>query len=308
MKYVEPNDAIHPNRIHIKIEIPHQDGMILLISTFPIHNMRLLLSDSIYQRQHTCSNFVDVGGEFRGDGFIDDDRTNAENATKRGILFDENIREEKSLKLYRKLDLKSCAWTFEAWYHMTDLIDMCGGSVLSDFQMRKRGKTFLTFRLPLYVSYIYASAPSSWASLEHRTTMEFSFFYDTVLWRSGLEADGRLGGRLQVLRVATNPDGNLVIEFSTETRFRGQFVLNHYTFPGYKSRVNPPPNLPVTFDLALVWSQPTYAGPDQLWRTTSKIQSQPFYKIDLSFFFVLNAGTFGIAMSSSRRLSDQFSR
>lgn len=40
-------------------------------------------------------------------------------------------------------------------------------------------------QVPLYVSYIYVTAPRGWASLEHHTEMEFSFFYDTVLWRTG---------------------------------------------------------------------------------------------------------------------------
>lgn len=52
-------------------------------------------------------------------------------------------------------------------------------------QVRDSAQSFLTVQVPLYVSYIYITAPRGWASLEHHTEMDFSFFYDTVLWRTG---------------------------------------------------------------------------------------------------------------------------
>lgn len=52
-------------------------------------------------------------------------------------------------------------------------------------QVRDSAQSFLTVQVPLYVSYVYVTAPRGWASLEHHTEMEFSFFYDTVLWRTG---------------------------------------------------------------------------------------------------------------------------
>lgn len=55
--------------------------------------------------------------------------------------------------------------------------------------MRDSAQSFLTVHVPLYVSYIYVTAPRGWASLEHHTEMEFSFFYDTVLWRTGIPVD-----------------------------------------------------------------------------------------------------------------------
>lgn len=45
-------------RIHISVQIPHQDGMLPLISTMPLHNLHFLLSESIYRHQHVCSNLV----------------------------------------------------------------------------------------------------------------------------------------------------------------------------------------------------------------------------------------------------------
>lgn len=57
------------------------------------------------------------------------------------------------------------------------------------WQVRDSAQSFLTVHVPLYVSYIYVTAPRGWASLEHHTEMEFSFFYDTVLWRTGIPID-----------------------------------------------------------------------------------------------------------------------
>lgn len=57
--------------------------------------------------------------------------------------------------------------------------------MLAFLQVRDSAQSFLTVQVPLYVSYIYVTAPRGWASLEHHTEMEFSFFYDTVLWRTG---------------------------------------------------------------------------------------------------------------------------
>lgn len=54
----------------------------------------------------------------------------------RPYQFNPNVREAKSIQLYKHLNLKSCIWTFDAYYDMTELIDICGGSVTADFQVR----------------------------------------------------------------------------------------------------------------------------------------------------------------------------
>ena len=45
--------------------------------------------------------------------------------------------------------------------------------------------------------------------------------------------------------------------------------MQHHTLPGEASKVIPPSDLPITFDLVSLWSQQTYDGPQQLWRATS---------------------------------------
>lgn len=47
------------------------------------------------------------------------------------------------------------------------------------------------------------------------------------------------------------------------------FVLSHHTLPEFESRVVPPPELGVGFDLELLWNEGSYDSPQQLWRATS---------------------------------------
>ncbi|KAK3090989.1 hypothetical protein FSP39_016284, partial [Pinctada imbricata] len=280
LEYVGPADKEHPNTIHINIQIPHQDGHLPLISTYPLHNLRFLLSDPIYRQQHVCSNILD-GGK-RSDFINSEDFYPS--TYDFAYQFDPRLRENKTINLYRHLDLKSCVWSFSAYYHMSDLVDVCGGKIISDFQVRDAGKTYLTIKVPLYVYYVYATAPVGWGSLQHHTEMEMSFYYNTVLWRSGLETVGEIGGDIQILKVLVGSDGKLVVDFKTHAKFRGLYVLDHETLPSVKSQVLPPEGIPVTFDLAYLWGQQTFDSPHQLWRATSDFSVKDYtgkYFIDL---------------------------
>lgn len=84
-------------------------------------------------------------------------------------------------------------WPSE-WFHPGEQT-LSHSSVV--FQVRDSAQSFLTVQVPLYVSYIYVTAPRGWASLEHHTEMEFSFFYDTVLWRTGQDLVSSAIYRLQ---------------------------------------------------------------------------------------------------------------
>ncbi|XP_028271091.1 extracellular matrix organizing protein FRAS1 isoform X8 [Parambassis ranga] len=282
LKYLDVKHKEHPNRIHISVQIPHQDGMLPLVSTMPLHNLHFLLSESIYRQQHVCSNLVtlkDLQG-LSETGFLDDvsyDSISLGPGYDRPYQFNPNIREAKTIQLYKHLNLKSCIWTFDAYYDMTELIDVCGGSVTADFQVRDSAQSFLTVQVPLYVSYIYVTAPRGWASLEHHTEMEFSFFYDTVLWRTGIQTDSVLSARLQIIRIYIREDGRLVIEFKTHAKFRGQFVLEHHTLPGHKSHLMAPDHLGgIEFDIQLLWSAQTFDSPYQLWRATSSYSRKDY--------------------------------
>ncbi|XP_044921660.1 extracellular matrix organizing protein FRAS1 isoform X1 [Mustela putorius furo] len=282
LKYLDVKHKQHPNRIHISVQIPHQDGMLPLISTMPLHNLHFLLSESIYRHQHVCSNLVSTR-DLRGiseAGFLDDrvyDSTALGPGYDRPFQFDPSVREPKTIQLYKHLNLKSCVWTFDAYYDMTELIDVCGGSVTADFQVRDSAQSFLTVHVPLYVSYIYVTAPRGWASLEHHTEMEFSFFYDTVLWRTGIQTDSVLSARLQIIRIYIREDGRLVIEFKTHAKFRGQFVMEHHSLPDARSFILTPDHLGgIEFDLQLLWSAQTFDSPYQLWRATSSYNRKDY--------------------------------
>ncbi|XP_032739045.1 extracellular matrix protein FRAS1 [Lontra canadensis] len=282
LKYLDVKHKEHPNRIHISVQIPHQDGMLPLISTMPLHNLHFLLSESIYRHQHVCSNLVstrDLKGISEA-GFLDDrvyDSTALGPGYDRPFQFDPSVREPKTIQLYKHLNLKSCVWTFDAYYDMTELIDVCGGSVTADFQVRDSAQSFLTVHVPLYVSYIYVTAPRGWASLEHHTEMEFSFFYDTVLWRTGIQTDSVLSARLQIIRIYIREDGRLVIEFKTHAKFRGQFVTEHHSLPDARSFILTPDHLGgVEFELQLLWSAQTFDSPYQLWRATSSYNRKDY--------------------------------
>ncbi|AWP07675.1 putative extracellular matrix protein FRAS1 [Scophthalmus maximus] len=282
LKYLDVKHKEHPNRIHISVQIPHQDGMLPLVSTMPLHNLHFLLSESIYRQQHVCSNLVtlkDLQG-LSETGFLDDvsyDSISLGPGYDRPYQFNPGVRQAKSIQLYKHLNLKSCIWTFDAYYDMTELIDVCGGSVTADFQVRDSAQSFLTVQVPLYVSYIYVTAPRGWASLEHHTEMEFSFFYDTVLWRTGIQTDSVLSARLQIIRIYIREDGRLVIEFKTHAKFRGQFVPEHHTLPGHKSHLMAPDHLGgIEFDMQLLWSAQTFDSPYQLWRATSSYSRKDY--------------------------------
>ncbi|GFO33130.1 extracellular matrix protein fras1-like [Plakobranchus ocellatus] len=319
LKYVQPDqsDTEHANMVHISVQIPHQDGMLPLVSTFPLHNLRLLLAAPIYRQQHICSNIITARERaplllqhgFLGDSmstFSTPDGSSSRNVssgngssklkdpervtfpTGPGFdfphQFDPGLRGQSALLLYKHLNLKTCTWQFDAWYHMTELLDLCGGHVVSDFQVRQQSKTYLTVRVPLHVSYVFATAPVGWSSLEHRTEMEVSFYYNSVLWQSGLETEGGHRGRLQVVRILIADTGKLLIEFRTHAKFRGLFLIQHPTLPGVTSRVVSTLTSGVTFDLKLVWSQATFDSPHQVWRATSNYNVKDYtgvYTVEL---------------------------
>ena len=70
--YVNSSNTKHPNTVKVEVSIPHQDGMIPLVSTLPLHNLKYLLTQELYRAHHLCSNLYDFGGFIRND----DDPTN----------------------------------------------------------------------------------------------------------------------------------------------------------------------------------------------------------------------------------------
>lgn len=136
LDYRGPEDVNHANTIHISIQIPHQDGHLPLISTYPLHNLQYLLAEPVYRQQHLCSNLITTTERagIVNSGFLDNSLSQPPGYNF-PYQFDSGVRENKTIALYRHLNMKSCLWTFEAWYHMADLVDICGGTIMSDFQV-----------------------------------------------------------------------------------------------------------------------------------------------------------------------------
>uniref|UniRef100_H2Y542 Calx-beta domain-containing protein n=1 Tax=Ciona savignyi TaxID=51511 RepID=H2Y542_CIOSA len=230
LQYMGPSDKDHPNTIHISVKIPHQDGRLPIISTMPISNLRLLLSRSIDRQQHVCSNLM-YGGQ------TDFSKLSLGPGFDKPYQFDPNVRERKTIDLYKYLNLKSCIWQFDAYYHMNELIDFCNGQLDQDFLRRDVARSQVTVSVPLYVSYVYVTAPRGWGALDHHTEMEFSFQYSNVVFRAG-------------------------------GLYWGLFVKSHRTCSG-TSQVVAPAGMSVEFELTNTWSENTFDSPFQLWRAVS---------------------------------------
>lgn len=63
LTYINASEEYHPNTIKVHVEIPHQDGMVPLVSTLPLHNVRYLLTEELYRTHHRCSN-LNLDGDF----------------------------------------------------------------------------------------------------------------------------------------------------------------------------------------------------------------------------------------------------
>lgn len=62
LTYINASAEHHPNTIKVNVEISHQDGMVPLVSTLPLHNVRYLLTEEVYRTHHRCSNLNLDGG------------------------------------------------------------------------------------------------------------------------------------------------------------------------------------------------------------------------------------------------------
>ena len=262
------SDPLHPDTMRIQVRVPHSDGMIPVLSTHPLHGIRHVLSEPAYRSHHRCSNLQPGLGFLAGQHHPPNKQLPHE--------FAASLRKESAVRLYRHLDSTGCLWTFEAWYTMTELVQLCGGQVTSNSQALHSGQVLVTVRVPLFVTMVSASPlGSSWTSVEHQTEMEFSFSYASVLLGQRGMAESKLALAVQphVTRIRTDPnDGRLVVEFQTETRFSGRYLPSG-------TRLLGPPHLSqlVGFDVDLIWSQSYPAGSTvQKWRAVSNATLQDY--------------------------------
>ncbi|XP_059902249.1 FRAS1-related extracellular matrix protein 3 [Gadus macrocephalus] len=271
IRYTGPDDPDFPNLIKLTVNMPHMDGMLPVISTRPLSNFELTLSpDGTRVGNHRCSNLLDFNEIQTGHGFITDATKNPEIIGETSpYQYSAGMRSTNSLRFYRNLNLEACLWEFTSYYDMSELLNDCGGSIGTDGQVLNLVQSYVTLRVPLHVSYVFHSpvAVGGWQHFDLQSELKLTFVYDTaILWQDGIGSppEAELQGAMYPTSMRINEEGRLVVNFKTEARYRGQFVMSH---PGtsQSSMVICADHPGLTFTLALVRTEPTYNQPMQQW-------------------------------------------
>uniref|UniRef100_A0A8C9QQD6 FRAS1 related extracellular matrix 2 n=1 Tax=Scleropages formosus TaxID=113540 RepID=A0A8C9QQD6_SCLFO len=275
LRYTGTEDPNHPNLIKLTITMAHVDGMLPVVSTRPLSNFELTLSpDGTRVGNHRCSNLLDQHEVTTRHGFLTDVTANAE-AVGETVPYQYSavLRGMAALRFYRNLNLEACLWEFVSYYNVSELLTDCGGSVSTDGQVLDLVQSYVTLRVPLYVSYVFHSpvGAGGWQHFDLRSELRLTFVYDTaILWTDGVASppEAELQGALYPTSMRINEQGRLVVNFRTEARFRGVFVLSHHAST-LSSMVMCADHLGLTFRLTVVRSEPTYDQPLQHWTFTS---------------------------------------
>ncbi|XP_053702923.1 FRAS1-related extracellular matrix protein 2-like isoform X1 [Synchiropus splendidus] len=282
LRYTGADDPKHPNLIKVTVTMPHIDGMLPVVSTRPLMNFELTLSpDGTRVGNHRCSNLLDYDEVTTGHGFISAWTRSPEMLGDTApYQFSGPLRGNNTLRFYRNLNLEACLWEFTSYYHMSELLTDCGGSIGSDGQVLNLVQSYVTLRVPLYVSYVFHSpvGTGGWQHFDLQSELRLTFVYDTaILWKDGIGSppQAELQGALYPTSMRINEQGRLVVNFRTKARFRGLFVEAHSggrlrrAATSVSSMVMSVDHPGLTFNLSLVRSEPTYNQPVQQWTFTS---------------------------------------
>ena len=232
IKFTGARDDGRANMVHIKIQIPHTDGLIPVITTKRVSDFKQVLGKSVLRvAQHKCSNFLSEKEAITKFTFISSNSKNSRAMLEgRPYQFSPDLRGNNTLRFYKNLDLESCLWTFENFFDISELTQHCGGRIITNGQSRDIEKSQLTVRVPLFVSYVYRSVlQRQWVHYDYVTYLRLSLMYDTaVLLKDGVQTpDGSmLKGSLWLVSIGVrDTDKRLVVNFKTKTKFRGKFLL-----------------------------------------------------------------------------------
>nr|XP_020476103.1 FRAS1-related extracellular matrix protein 2 isoform X2 [Monopterus albus] len=282
LRYTGADDLKHPNLIKLTVTMPHIDGMLPVISTHPLTNFDLTLSlDGTRVGNHRCSNLLDYSEVTTDHSFIIASTHTPESMGDTApYQFSGSLRGNSTLHFYRNLNLEACLWEFTSYYHMSELLTDCGGTIGTDGQVLNLVQSYVTLRVPLYVSYVFHSplGAAGWQHFDLQTELRLTFVYDTaILWKDGIGSPplSKLQGALYPTSMRINDQGRLVVSFHTKARFRGLFVESHSersttrTETSMSSMVMSVDHPGLTFNLSLVKSEPTYNQPVQQWTFTS---------------------------------------
>uniref|UniRef100_A0A8C5TK83 FRAS1 related extracellular matrix 2 n=1 Tax=Malurus cyaneus samueli TaxID=2593467 RepID=A0A8C5TK83_9PASS len=275
LRYTGPEDPDYANLIKLTVTMPHIDGMLPVISTRELSNFELTLSpDGTRVGNHKCSNLLDYTEVKTHHGFLTD-------ATKNPDVIGETIpyqyspaiRGFNTLRFYRNLNLEACLWEFISYYDMSELLTDCGGTIGTDGQVLNLVQSYVTLRVPLYVSYVFHSPVGigGWQHFDLQSELRLTFVYDTaILWKDGIGSppEAELQGSLFPTSMRISEEGRLVVNFKTEARFHGLFVMSHPA-SSLISMVMSADHPGLTFSLSLIRSEPTYNQPVQQWSFVS---------------------------------------
>ncbi|XP_032389348.1 FRAS1-related extracellular matrix protein 2a [Etheostoma spectabile] len=282
LRYTGADDPKHPNLIKVTVTMPHIDGMLPVISTRPLMNFELTLSpDGTRVGHHRCSNLLDYNEVTTGHSFITALTHSPESMGDTApYQFSNSLRGNSTLRFYRNLNLEACLWEFTSYYHMSELLTDCGGTIGTDGQVLNLVQSYVSLRVPLYVSYVFHSpvGTGGWQHFDLQSELRLTFVYDTaILWKDGIGSppQAELQGALYPTSMRINEQGRLVVNFRTKARFRGLFVESH-SGGRIKTAATPMSSMVMsvdhpglTFNLTLVRSEPTYNQPVQQWTFTS---------------------------------------
>ncbi|KAF3840915.1 hypothetical protein F7725_006777 [Dissostichus mawsoni] len=282
LRYTGVDDPKHPNLIKVTITMPHIDGMLPVISTRPLMNFELTLSpDGTRVGNHRCSNLLDYNEVTTGHSFITASTRSPESIGDTApYQFSDSLRGNSTLRFYRNLNLEACLWEFTSYYHMSELLTDCGGTIGTDGQVLNLVQSYVTLRVPLYVSYVFHSpvGTGGWQHFDLQSELRLTFVYDTaILWKDGIGSppQAELQGALYPTSMRIHEQGRLVVNFRTKARFRGLFVHSHSegriqrAATSMSSMVMSVEHPGLTFNLTLVRSEPSYNQPVQQWTFTS---------------------------------------
>ncbi|KAG9491966.1 hypothetical protein GDO78_000464 [Eleutherodactylus coqui] len=275
MRYTGSDDPDHPNLIKVTITLPHIDGMLPVISTRELSNFELTLSpDGTRAGNHKCSNLLDYNEVRTRYGFLTDATKNPNVIGETSpYQYSTQLRGSEALRFYRNLNLEACLWDFTSYYDMSELLTECGGTIGTDGQVLNLVQSYVTLRVPLYVSYVFHSpvGVGGWQHFDLHSELRLTFVYDTaILWKDGIGSppEAELQGSLYPTSMRINEEGRLVVNFKTEARFYGLFVMSHPA-TSLTSMIMSADHPELTFTLNLVRNEPSYNQPIQQWSFVS---------------------------------------
>lgn len=272
-------DANPSNLVKLSVELPYSDGMIPLISTQPLYNYRYLLTEPSYGRDHKCSNFINkkLSSVYAKYGFI---QANPKSAIGQFSKW----RNEKTMKFYSNFDLSSCQWKFEAYFDIYELINECKSSLTSEYETRESGRSLLTLKIPLFMSYVYADIPVGWDFIEYKSTIDLTATYRTLINENNFGEVKNLAS-LELSKITILPDYKLSFELLTVPTFNGHFLKVHPKIPHFRGNIKGP--LKADYALELSWSQFSSEFSEQMWKIKSYNSIYVINKNTLFNFFKL---------------------